>query len=213
MGEFAAAEFEIVRREIDDQQAAARIEHTGGFHDRGLRIFEVVQHLMENREIEAVIRDAGYKRQTMNIAQSYLAMLRVNPLQPVARDRQHLGAVVDARASADMRREQFKHATGARAGVKDGSMGKCFDEGQDGGFDLLVRRVQRTDAFPVCRIGAEEFSGRRLPGLPDGIKPRPIRGKWRWLPADQSRQHIGELPTFPAVGSPIEDPTAFFEPL
>ncbi len=53
MGQLVAQEFERMRREIGDQDAPARPEHARGIDDGGLRIVEIMQHLMEQHRIEA----------------------------------------------------------------------------------------------------------------------------------------------------------------
>ena len=56
MGMALAQELEIVRREIDDQQAAAGPEHPRRLGDRPLGIVEIVQHLVDRDHVEGVAR-------------------------------------------------------------------------------------------------------------------------------------------------------------
>ena len=119
MGELASAKLEFVRSKIHNKHAAFRTKNPDGFHDGGFRIFEVVQNLMENCEIESLRRGLG-KRQTVNVTEPDLTMPRADAFQAVARDRQHVGTDIDSRTVPDARREQFKDASGAGSGIEYG---------------------------------------------------------------------------------------------
>ena len=70
MGGLLAQEFELMRREVDHQQPAARLEQPRGFGDRGCRVVEEVQHLMQDHGIGRAVG----KRHVVEIA---VARLRV----------------------------------------------------------------------------------------------------------------------------------------
>src|SRR5579862_4739378 len=146
--EFAAAELDVVRREIDDQQVAVRAQNARGFNHSRLRILQVMQHLMENREIEALDDCSGWTRQAMNIGEADLAMPRADTLEAVACDRQHLGTDVHVGPLSDLRREKLEHAAGPRARVENRIVRQCGDGFENGGLDILVRRVKGTNALP-----------------------------------------------------------------
>ena len=84
-----AQEFEVVRREIDDQQAAARAQYVRGFADRTRAVVEKVQHLMDNDGVERIAQ----QRQVVDVAVAHAAILR-----PERSSR--------ARASASMSRDR-----------------------------------------------------------------------------------------------------------
>ena len=52
MGVLVAQEFEIVRREIDDQQASARPQQARRLADGAGAVVEEVQHLMDNDDVK-----------------------------------------------------------------------------------------------------------------------------------------------------------------
>ena len=55
MGRLLAQELELVRREIDHEKLAARLEQPRGFRDRGARIVEEMQHLMQHDGVGGAI--------------------------------------------------------------------------------------------------------------------------------------------------------------
>ena len=65
MGMLVAQEFERVRREIDDDQTAARPQHPRRLGDRRGRPIGVVQHLMDDDRVE---RRIG-QRQLVHVAE------------------------------------------------------------------------------------------------------------------------------------------------
>ena len=52
MGMLFAQEFEIVRREVDDQEPAARPQHARRLADGVRAVVEEVQHLMNDDDVE-----------------------------------------------------------------------------------------------------------------------------------------------------------------
>src|SRR5438128_1498429 len=171
MREFTAAKFEIVRREIDNEHPALRLQNARRLNDGGLRILEVVQHLMKNREIESLHEGPGRKWQAVNVGEPNLAVPGADPLEPVARDHQHVGTYINAGALSDLRCEQLEHAPGTGAGVEYRLARQRTHRVQDCGFDVLFGCVQRTDALPVGRVRLEEGSRRFLPCAAYGFQP------------------------------------------
>ena len=55
MGEIIAQELEVMRREIGDGQPPARPHHPRRLGNRGARIVEIMQHLMEQYRVKASI--------------------------------------------------------------------------------------------------------------------------------------------------------------
>ena len=66
-----AQEFEIVRGEIDHQQAPAGAQHAGGFTDRPRAVVEKVQHLVDDDGVKGIAR----QRQVIDVAVTNAAML------------------------------------------------------------------------------------------------------------------------------------------
>ena len=57
MGEMLAQRFLVVRREIDDQQTAARTQQARGLGERAAGVVEEVQHLVDDDEIVGAALD------------------------------------------------------------------------------------------------------------------------------------------------------------
>ena len=70
---FGAEEFEIVRREIDDQHFAARFQRASSLRDGAAGIVEIVQHLVDDDEVGA----AGGPVEIGDIAEADLRMRNV----------------------------------------------------------------------------------------------------------------------------------------
>ena len=116
MGIILAQEFQVMRREIGDQQPPARRHHAGGFRDGGPRIVQIMQHLMKQHGIEHI--RLARERQAIGVGQPHLRMVEIVAQQPVARDRQHFRADIHAHGALRMGRQQFQHAAGAGAGIQ-----------------------------------------------------------------------------------------------
>ena len=64
MGVLAAQEVQLVRREVDDEQSAARGDEACRLVHRTRRVVEIVQHLVHDHEIEAL----GFERRAVDVA-------------------------------------------------------------------------------------------------------------------------------------------------
>ena len=80
-----AQELKLMRCEIDNQNAPARLQHTDRFTQRGLRIIEEVQDLMKEHRIKAASRLTVGKRKAIDIAAANLTIERAGLTQPIAR--------------------------------------------------------------------------------------------------------------------------------
>src|SRR5437763_1707908 len=96
MREFAATEFEFVRSEVHDQHTSPRPQHARCFRHRGLRVVQVMQHLMENCEIKSLYGGARGKWQTLNVGEPDLTVARANTFETIARNCQPVRANVHA---------------------------------------------------------------------------------------------------------------------
>ena len=86
MGMLLAQEFEIVRREIDDQEPAAGPQHARRLGNRPRAVVEEVQDLMDDDDVERIAR----QRQIVNVAVADAAMLEPGAIEPGAGERQHV---------------------------------------------------------------------------------------------------------------------------
>ena len=68
MGVLLAQELEIVRREVDDQQPAARRQHARGLADGERRLGQEVQHLMHDDGVGDAVGEA----QSVDVAVAHL---------------------------------------------------------------------------------------------------------------------------------------------
>ena len=91
MGVLVAQEFEVVRREIDDEQTPAGPQHARRLADGAGAVVEEVQDLMDDDDVEGIARH----REIVDVAVAHAAMLET-------------GAVRRARASASMSRERSR---------------------------------------------------------------------------------------------------------
>ena len=81
MRRLLAQEFELMRREVHHQQFAAGLEQTRGFGDRGGRIVEEVQHLVQDDGVGGAVG----KRDVVKIAVAGLRMCEPGALELHAR--------------------------------------------------------------------------------------------------------------------------------
>ncbi len=173
MGVLVAQEFEIVRREVDDQQAAAGPQHARRLADGAGAVVEKVQHLMDDDDVEGVAR----QREVVDVALAHAAMLQPGAVEPRARQRQHVERQIEAEAALDVGGEEFEHAPGAGAEIEQRPDRLVGERGADRLFDRGVGDVQLADAVPLARRGAGNNSARRRRGRRG---PRPAaRGRGR----------------------------------
>ena len=83
MGVLLAQELQIVRREIDHQQAAGRRQHARRLADRARAVVEEVQHLMDDDDVEGIRRH----REIVDVALAHAAMAQAGALEARARQR------------------------------------------------------------------------------------------------------------------------------
>ena len=152
MGVLLAQEFEVVRREIDDQQPAARPQHPRRLADGARAVVEEVQHLMNDDDVERIAR----QRQVVDVALPHAAILQAGAIEPGAGERQHVERQVEAEAALDVVREQLQHAAGAGAEIEQ-RRGSACRRARRG--SLLRRRHRRHEACgcdPIRRRGARK---------------------------------------------------------
>src|SRR6185503_20395109 len=84
-----------------------------------------------------------------------LSVRDVRACQPVACNGEHLGADIDADRALQVGRKQFEHPAGPGSGIEQEVHRRRCDVTHDRGFDVFLRRMQRTDALPLRRVGLE----------------------------------------------------------
>ena len=121
MGVLVAQEFEIVRREVDHQQPPAGPQHARRLVDRARAVVEEVQHLVDDDDVERILR----QREIVDVALPDAAMAQAGAVEPRARERQHVERQVEAEAALDRGSEQFQHAPGAGAEIEQRAQRPC----------------------------------------------------------------------------------------
>ena len=91
---FLAKLFKLVRREIDDQQAATGFENAGGLGECAGRLIEIVKNLMDGDEVGIVVGEGERE----DIAMAHLQMAQSRIFDRSAGDGQHLAARINADA-------------------------------------------------------------------------------------------------------------------
>ncbi len=167
VGVLLAQEFQVVRREIDHQQPAARRQHTRCLADRARAVVEEVQHLMDDDDVERACRH----REIVDVALAHAAMAQARTLDARARQQQHVERKVDAETALQVRAEHFQDTPGAGAEIEQRTnrpIGQCI---ADRGFDCLVGDVQLADAIPLRGVRAEVILRCGRSRGPDGSEP------------------------------------------
>ena len=195
MGVLLAQEFQIVRSEINDQQAAARPQHARGFANGAGAVVEEVEHLMNNDDVEGIAR----QRQVVDIAVTHAAMFEAGAIEPLAGERQHVERQIEADAALDLGREEFEHAAGAGAEIEqraDRLVGKRrADRFLYGG----IGDVQLADAVPFRGVAAEIGLRGGGAGAAHGRQPFAVAGDGRVVgvePGDEGAGDVGRAAVF-----------------
>ena len=135
-----AQEFQIVRREIDHQQPAARRQHARRLADRARAVVEEVQHLMDDHDVERARRH----REIVDVALAHAAMAQARALDARAREQQHVERQIDAEPALDARRRTIRACGRCR----------CRDRAASGTAARRARRGSRasTASSVTCSL-------------------------------------------------------------
>ncbi len=191
MGVLLAQEFEIVRREIDDQKPAARAQHARRLAHGARAVVEEVQHLMDDDDVEGIARQS----EIVDVALAHAAMLQAGAVEPRARQRQHVERQIEAEAALDIAGEQFEHAAGAGAEIEQRADRLVGERGADGVFDRGIGDVELADAVPFGGMAPEIIL--RGGGARGAHRSQAVRGHGRSTrivgiePRDQGARDVG----------------------
>ena len=152
MGVLLAQEFQLVRREVDDQQPAARAQHARRLADGARAVVEEVQHLMHDDDVEGIVGRAADRR--------CRPAARCNCFRPARSSRARASSSMSSDRSRPRPRsicgaEQFEHAAGAGAEIEQRAERPVGERGADRGLDRVVGDVQLADAVPLGGVLAE----------------------------------------------------------
>ena len=190
MGMLVAQEFEIMRREVDHQQPAARAQHPGRLADRAAAVVEEVQHLVDDDDVEGI--RAAPTRSKMSPWRT-LQFLMPGVVEPAAREGQHVDGRDRCRGrarsaapnSSSMRPVPVPRSSSERNGRSPSSSA-------DLGFDRLVGGMQAADAVPLGGVAAEIILRRRDAGRAHAGEPLAVAGD----------DGIGGIELFAPTGAP-----------
>ena len=206
-----AQEFQVVRREIDDQQPPARAQHARGLADRARAVVEEVQHLMDDHDVEGIRRRSADRR--------CRPAARCNACRPARSSRARASASMSSDRSMPSprsmsRAEQFEHAAGAGAEIEQRAERPVGERVADRGLDRRVGDMQLADAVPLGGVlrGNRSAPRRRARRAPR----RAARGRARSIgSAGSSRadQRAREVGAAAVLGEAEEGPGALAEAL
>src|SRR6516165_10122997 len=190
MSVLLAQEFEIVWREIDDQEPSSRTEHARSLGDDAGAVIKKMQDLMDDDDVERV---AG-QGQIINVAMPDAAMFQSAAIEPGAGECQHVERQIKAKTALDIGPKQFKHAPGAGAEIKERADRLVGERGADRVLDRGVGDMQPADAIPLRGVAAE--IGLRRGGARGAhrCKPLAVAGNDRIIrieSADKQARQIG----------------------
>ena len=175
MGVLVAQEFEIVRREVDHQQPPGRPQHARRFRDRARAVVEEVQHLMDDDDVEGILR----QREIVDVALPHAAMAQAGAVEPRARERQHVERHVEAEAALDrgpnsssMRPVPVPRSSSERNGLSASAA-------TDRLLHRVVGDVQLADAVPLGGMAREIFLRRGGARGAHGGEPLAVAGDGR----------------------------------
>ena len=210
MGVLVAQEFEIVRREIDDQEAPTRPQHPRRLADGARAVVEEVQHLMDDDDVERVAR----QRQIVDVALPHAAMFQPGAVEPLARQRQHVERQIEPESALDIAGEQFEHSPGAGAEIEQRADRPVGKRDADRLFNGGVGDMKFADTIPLRGMAAEIILCRGSPAGAHCGEPLAVPRDDRVLgiePSDQGARDIGAATA--ALAEPEERPGAFTKPL
>ena len=159
MGVLVTQEFQFVRREVHDQQPALGPQHAGCLMDGAPAVVEKVQHLMDDDDIEGVVRD----REVEDVALANAAVANAGMIQPRAGEGQHLAAEIDSESALDLGAEHFKYPAGASAEVEQRTEWTVEQQGADFRLYGFVGGMKAADTVPIRGMAAKVVLGRLYP--------------------------------------------------
>ena len=190
MGVLLAQEFEIMRREVDDQKPAARAQHARRLADGARAVVEEVQHLMDDDDVEGIARQS----QIVDVAVAHAAMFQAGAVEPGPRQRQHVERQIKPEPALDIAGEQFQHAAGAGAEIEQRADRLVGERRADGIFDGGIGDMELADAVPFRGVAAEIILRRGGAGGAYRGEPLAVAGDDRIVgikPRDQRAGDVG----------------------
>ena len=200
-------ELERVWSEVDHEQASAGRHQPCRGDDRAARVVEVVQHLVDDDEVER----GPVERHRVHVALAQLdpVGVQLGAFEVGAGDRQHRVAGIETHQPVGVAGEQFEHPPGAGADVEQGVVAPASDGLDDGRLDDGLGGVQRAHLVPVGSDPGEVLLGCGRPLRADEGEPVEVAGEHPIERVDGVEHVVGELAER-AVGDDREvDPRTF----
>src|SRR4051794_15297286 len=154
------------------------------------------------------------KRQAVEIAAPHLAMRGPCACELLARERQHLGALIDPNSPFDIGRQQFEHPAGAGSRIEHLTQSFLPKQANDCALHFLFRHMERADLLParcvLAKIRGSSFGARRA-HLRESTM---IDGEHCVIAVlSNGAQQPGELAPGTTLCGAIENPCSLFEAL
>lgn len=201
--------FDRVRCKIDNQQTAARLQHTRGFGDHGRWFIGEMQHLVHQHEI---VRMAG-RGQSIHVALSRLHVWLRRSFQCFARDAQHVLTDINPEGASGPRSDQLEHASGTGANIQH-ARNRCITKRVlDRLLHFLFVDVQRPYRIPVCGGFTEVGLRMRSALRTNHIEALSIRREAAVIVVHVRDELLDQHRCERALGQSIKHPRAFGESL
>ncbi len=144
-----------MRREIDDDQASRRFQRARRLAQRARGIVEIVQHLMQDRQIAGIALD----RQRIDVALPQLRIAHARAVEIGARDRQHGRRQIDADCAIGKGAEKFEHPARAGAAIEQLLNLQVAGDLAHSALHIGLGRMHLAQLVPGLRVGREIARG------------------------------------------------------
>ena len=198
-----------VRRQVDDDEPAARRQHPHGLGQHRARVVGEMQHLVEDGGGE---RGVG-QRQAVHVAVPHLAVPGLATVEVGPRHAQHVVAAVDAEAEADRARQDLQDAPGAGADVEQVGGPQPGKETLERLLDPRTVDGEVALAVPAPRPAVEPALGGAPPRLAHALEALAVQGQHLVVVRQEAAQGAGETGPGTGLGPPVEHPAALPEAL
>ncbi len=160
-----AQEFQLVRGEINDQQASTGRKHTHRLANGALGIYEKMQDLMHDDGVGALVAEL----QIVDIPLAHLRVSDPRAFQLCARVGKHRGVEIQTDTTTETRRKQLEHATRPGAQIHEQVERSFAEHAADRRFDIGLGHMGWTMASGTARLVAEIVGGRKPSHDLDGL--------------------------------------------
>ena len=204
MGVTLTQAFVRMRREIHDQQPSSRAQGARRLADRPRRLVEVMQNLVDDREIVGAALD----RQRIEVPLTKLHVAQAGALEARAGDAQHLRRPVDADGAPGDGRQHFEHASGPGAEIEEILDRHPTDGVANRRLHALLGHMHGAHLIPDDGLRREIARGAVRAHLPDLGEARTVGGGQRVVAGQPADDVAAELRRRRALRGQKERPGA-----